>query len=158
LQILASLLKDNWTLIEGKCAVQMGELEHALKLAARILRVVGLREQAPVVAAAAAEMRLRAFTLFSCAYDDARRAVIFLRWHEGDADTIAPSLYAGRSNGKKKPAANNSQNTPAAAPTTTAGAATPTPPVVAPASLTAGTNDASKPAVVGAPGVGPFMQ
>lgn len=50
LQILASLLKDNWAQIEGKCAVQMAELEHALKLAARILRVVGLREQGPVVA------------------------------------------------------------------------------------------------------------
>lgn len=34
--------------------------------------------------------------MLSRAYDDARRAVTYLRWHEDDADEIAPSLYAGR--------------------------------------------------------------
>ncbi|WP_437907778.1 hypothetical protein WME95_07775 [Sorangium sp. So ce327] len=28
--------------------------------------------------------------------DQTRRAVAYLRWDEGDADTIAPSLYKGR--------------------------------------------------------------
>jgi len=36
------------------------------------------------------------------AYDEARRAVVFLRWHQDDADTITPSLYAGRGKGKGK--------------------------------------------------------
>ncbi|WP_437293039.1 hypothetical protein [Sorangium sp. So ce426] len=30
------------------------------------------------------------------AYDQTRRAIAYLRWNEGDADTIAPSLYKGR--------------------------------------------------------------
>ncbi|WP_438004954.1 hypothetical protein [Sorangium sp. So ce321] len=30
------------------------------------------------------------------AYDQTRRAVSYLRWNEGDAETIAPSLYKGR--------------------------------------------------------------
>jgi hypothetical protein len=30
------------------------------------------------------------------AYDQTRRAVAYLRWNEGDADAIAPSLYKGR--------------------------------------------------------------
>jgi hypothetical protein len=133
LQILASNLKDNWATISGKCAIEMGELEHALKLAARILRVVGLREQSPAVIAAAADIRTRAFTQFVRAYDNARRAIIYLRWHEGDADIIAPSLYAGRSNGRKKAADANDKPTPAPAPTTAipapnAGTATPAQP------------------------------
>jgi hypothetical protein len=41
-------------------------------------------------------MRQKAFTLFVRAYDEARRAVQYLRAKAGDADSIAPSLYQGR--------------------------------------------------------------
>jgi len=103
LQMLASILKNDWAKVEGRCASQLDEINFALKLAGRMLEIVGRREQGPAIVAAAADMRMRAFTLFTRAYDDARRAVIYLRWNEGDADAIAPSLYAGRSNGRKKP-------------------------------------------------------
>jgi hypothetical protein len=101
-------------------------VEHALKVAAHLLGLTGQKDQSPVVVAAAADMRKRAFTLFSRAYDDARRAIIFLRWHKEDADTIAPSLYASRGGSKKKSNAEESIPAPAAssvqttAPTTTA--------------------------------------
>jgi hypothetical protein len=120
LQILASVLKDSWSVVQGKCAAQPEELDHAAKLAARLLRVVGLKEQGPALIATSADIRARAFTQFTRAYDDARRAVIFLRWHEGDADEIAPSLYAGRSNGRKK--ATEVAATPAVAPAPAANA------------------------------------
>jgi hypothetical protein len=55
-----------------------------------------VREQSPAVVAAASEARLRAFTQLIRLYEDARRAVAYLRAAEGDADTIAPSLYPGR--------------------------------------------------------------
>lgn len=103
LQIQAHVLKDNWERVEGKCATTRVEVEHALKVAAHLLRLAGLKEQSPAVLAQATEIRLRAFTLFTRAYDDARRAVIYLRWHEDDADEIAPSLYAGRRGARKKP-------------------------------------------------------
>jgi hypothetical protein len=156
LQILASLLKDNWSQIEGKCAVQMVELKHALKLAARILRVVGLREQGPAMIAATADMRLRAFTLFTRAYDDARRAVIFLRWHEGDANSIAPSLYAGRGNGRKKATADNGQNPAATSPAVTIASAVPAAGSM-PANTAPSAVSADKPAAVGTPNHGPFV-
>ena len=56
----------------------------------------GLREQGPAVVQDVARIRDQAFTLMMRAYDEVRRAVTFLRWQQGDADTIAPSLYAGR--------------------------------------------------------------
>lgn len=96
LQILASAFRESWARIEGKCALGPADLDHAERLAARLLRVAGLREQGPVQMAATAELRQRAFTAFCRAYDQVRRAVIFLRWSEGDAGSIAPSLYAGR--------------------------------------------------------------
>ena len=54
------------------------------------------------MAAEAAEIRQQAFTLFVNNYDQVRRAISFLRWNEGDVDDIIPSLYAGRSTGKRK--------------------------------------------------------
>jgi len=50
----------------------------------------------PEQVAAATDIRQRVFTLFYNLYDEIRRAVSFLRWHHEDADSIIPSLYAGR--------------------------------------------------------------
>jgi hypothetical protein len=101
LQIQGQVFKDNSSKIEGKCAATVTEVKKSLKLAARLLRLAGQKEQRPVIVAEAADMRKRAFTLFCRAYVDARRVILFLRWYEGDADTIAPSLYAGRGGSKK---------------------------------------------------------
>jgi hypothetical protein len=102
LQIQGQVFKDHWVKIEGKCATTITEVKNGLKLAARLLRLAGQKEQRPIIVAEAADMRKRAFTLFCRAYVDARRVIRFLRWYEGDADTIAPSLYAGRGGSKKK--------------------------------------------------------
>ena len=114
LQIQGQILKDNWVQVEGKCATTLAEVDQALKMAAHLLRLAGQKEQSPAVVATAAEQRKRAFTLFRRAYDDARRAIIFLRWHEEDADEIAPSLYSGRGGSKKKANAEDSIPAPAA--------------------------------------------
>jgi hypothetical protein len=103
LQILSTVMRKNWANIQGKCATDVAELEHAEKVAMRMMSVVAIRQQSPARVAAATEMRARAFTLFSRAYDQVRRTVIFLRWDEDDADAFAPSLYAGRG-GRGKPA------------------------------------------------------
>ena len=99
---LSAMMRDNWPAIAGKTAIQPAELDEAETLADRILTTVGQREQGPAVVAASAEIRQRAFSLFVSAYDHARRAVSFLRWDEDDVDQIAPSLYAGRTTGRRK--------------------------------------------------------
>ena len=99
---LATILRESWSAIEGKTALRQDELSAAEVLAEQLIRAVGVREQAPHVIATSSEMRQRAFTLFVRAYDQARRAVRFLRWDDGDHDAIAPSLYAGRSNGRRR--------------------------------------------------------
>jgi hypothetical protein len=153
LQIQGQVLKDNWAAIEGKCATTIVEVDHALKIAAHLLRLKGQKEQSPAVVAEAADMRTRAFTLFSQAYDDARRAIIYLRWHEDDADTIAPSLYAGRGGTKKKTTADESIPAPAVS----------TVQATTPATTTATTTPATaaNPTNVKAPSTGnngPYMQ
>src|SRR5512132_3793744 len=56
-----------------------------------------MREHGTTVKPAEAAFRkARAFTLFVTADDQGRRAVTYLRWNEGDADSLAPSLYKGR--------------------------------------------------------------
>ena len=93
---LIGLLREHWQAVQGRSALQPDELEHAGELAQQLVTAVGVREQGPVVASAASLLRQQAFTLFMNAYDDARRAVSYLHWTAGDADAIAPSLFAGR--------------------------------------------------------------
>ena len=96
LQQLATTLSENWPKIARKCALRAEELAHANDLATRILRLIAIREQTTTPVAAAADIRARAFTLVIDTYEELRRAVSYLRWYEGDADTIAPSLYGRR--------------------------------------------------------------
>ena len=85
-------------MLENKTLIQPKELKDAQVLADRLISAVGDREQAPAHAVEAAARRQRAFSLFVKAYEQARRAISYVRWEHGHADLIAPSLYSGRGN------------------------------------------------------------
>lgn len=99
--LLVAVLKDNWSKIEGKCAIARHELDRAADLAAHLHEALGARQETVSGSSEAARLRDRAFSLFARTYDAARRAVTFVRGEAGDADRIAPSLYKGRG-GKKR--------------------------------------------------------
>ena len=99
---LSSLLRNHWSQIGTRTAITPKELDHADDLSEKLLLAVGAREQAPAVIAEVAQLRQRLFTVFVNAYDEARRAISFLRWKENDIEKIAPSLYAGRTTRRAK--------------------------------------------------------
>jgi hypothetical protein len=78
------------------------KLSDAETLADQLISAVGARELASARTVAASDRRQRAFTLFTSAYDQTRRAISYLRWNQGDLDSFAPSLYAGRGNTKRR--------------------------------------------------------
>jgi hypothetical protein len=98
---LVALFEAAWSEVAQKSPVTKAELRRAGALAHEILRSTGegiiLARQRQQVAD---DHRTRAFTLLVDRYDTARRFVTFVRWHEGDADAITPSLWrnSGRSN------------------------------------------------------------
>jgi hypothetical protein len=94
--MLIEAFKEKWSNIEGKVPVTLSALHDAGNRALELLNAVGLKEQGPVSSGEAAMLRQKAFGLFLRAYEDARRAVAYLRHYAGDADEIMPSLYAGR--------------------------------------------------------------
>lgn len=96
---LAALFTAGWSQVENKTPVEPAQVERAAQLGPRILVALGARDQPGTKSADPAdpaERRQRAYTAFVRAYDQCRRAVTFLRWNEGDADEIAPSLFANR--------------------------------------------------------------
>lgn len=64
----------------------------------------------------AADVRQRAFTLFVRTYDELRRAMSYLRWHEDDVDSIIPSLWSGKAQRKRDAADPGPEPTPAPSP------------------------------------------
>lgn len=101
LNVLHHALKESWPQIEGKCAIKLDEIDDALVISERIIRLVGLRDQGTAGVAQATDVRVRAFTKFAIDYDKVRRAIAYLRWNENDADKIAPSLYSGKASRKR---------------------------------------------------------
>lgn len=67
----------------------------AFRFVQRVAERDGVRAGTDPVAIA----RTRAFTYLVRVWDQVRKLVTFVRWHEGDADLIAPSFYAGRTRG-----------------------------------------------------------
>ena len=82
--------------VRARLHVTGEELTAADDLERAITLELGRREQAPAVAAAVSRTRSQAFTLVAGAYDEVRRGVLYVRWHGGDGEALAPSLYAGR--------------------------------------------------------------
>jgi len=87
---LASLFAEAWPSIQGRTAATVEEIERAGELGARLLSAIA--EDAPA-GSTWGDVRQRAFSLFASIYEECRRAIAYLRWHERDAEAIAPSLY-----------------------------------------------------------------
>ncbi len=104
LTALAVLFKASWSKISAKTAVEKSEVDRAEELGPAVMVAIAVRKSGAKSTDAEGQ-RARAFTLLARAYDGCRRAVSYLRWSEGDTDTIAPSLFkkrAGRKPGGKK--------------------------------------------------------
>jgi hypothetical protein len=103
---LSALMGSKWDEIATKTAATAEEVHRAGDLGPLLLAALGVREHsATATPAEAADRKVRAFTLFTVAYDQLRRAMLYLRWNEGDADLLAPSLYKGRGGSRSASAA-----------------------------------------------------
>jgi hypothetical protein len=105
LMMLAGLLWGHWAQIEHKIPLERADLDRANLLSDRIINAVGAREEGPRARAAAAEQRLRNFTLLVRAYEEVRRAIGFFHPKRRELEKIAPSLYTERQRKRRKPSA-----------------------------------------------------
>lgn len=149
---LVALFRERAPALAGKTPVTAEELNKAVRTAEELLAALGEREQAPGNSAAAVLLRQQAFTLFVNTYDQVRRAIGYLRWSTNDAETIAPSLWAGRGKRSTVEADASTASDPTAP--ATGSPATATPPGAAPATTTPTASAA--PIGVGLPGASPF--
>ena len=147
LLLLVFLLQQHWDVIGGRTMSTLEELTEAQVLGRALFDAVNGRERTSGEVIKATSDRSRAFMLLVRAYDEVRRAAVYLRWHEGDADTLVPSLYAGRGGRPaKKETTSNEPPSPV----------TPAAPVVGGASPAAPAP--TKPVIPGQPGGSPFLR
>jgi hypothetical protein len=99
---LCTVFRNDWTRVEGKTPYTPAELHRLGSQALQLVSVLGSREQAPGSPAETTLLRQQAFTLFIRAYENARRAVHYLRGKASDADNIAPSLYSSRTGRRRE--------------------------------------------------------
>src|SRR5262245_20131721 len=93
---LSLLFRQAWSVVQGKTTVVQADCEKADKLGREILGAMGSRLQPngePTTVDQAMDKRARAFTLFQSAYESCRQAAAYLRWQEGDADVLVPSIF-----------------------------------------------------------------
>ncbi|AKF03950.1 hypothetical protein DB32_001099 [Sandaracinus amylolyticus] len=87
--------------VGGKTSLTIETLVDIERVATEMFDTLNARDRGvPRIAGAprisAAELRTRALSHLVSVYDQVRRMLTYVRWAEGDADAIAPSLYAAR--------------------------------------------------------------
>ncbi|AUX42903.1 hypothetical protein SOCE26_043410 [Sorangium cellulosum] len=112
---LAELFRGSWDKVRAKTAVEDAELERAADLGVRLLAALAAKPGKGSAAAPkitdASDRRARAISLVAKAYEECRRAVAYLRWHDGGDGELAPSLLQkprGRRPNSEKAAASAS--------------------------------------------------
>jgi hypothetical protein len=93
LTALANLFRESWGKVSAKTAVEKSEIDRAAELGPAVLVASAAKKHKSTDTES---QRARAFTLLVNAYDACRHALSYLRWKEGDADTLAPSLFKKR--------------------------------------------------------------
>ena len=93
---LSMWIDDHRARLGEHCKLSPAETEQAKRDATAFGVAVKSRKATGAGRSERAMQRARAFTYLLNVYDVARQQVGYVRWHEGDADQIAPSLYAGR--------------------------------------------------------------
>jgi hypothetical protein len=109
---LVAMGREAWPQIQGKTAITLADLDEAESLADQLLTAVGEREQLPAETAPSKEILRAAFTLFMRAYAELRRAALYVRFHEDDADKFVPPLTAGRKRKGSEPPAPEADEIP----------------------------------------------
>jgi hypothetical protein len=85
-----------------KLPITAEQIARADYLATRLLEGAGTRRATPAEVAEAELIQLQAFTCLMMAYDEARAIVKLLRRRQGDAEEIAPSPFAGRTQPRRQ--------------------------------------------------------
>lgn len=96
---LGRLFVEIWDRVHGKVFVTRAMVERATVLGGLLNKALAQREieDSPLVPnTGRRHLQAQAFTVFARAYDEARRGVSYLRWREGDAHLLVPSLYPHR--------------------------------------------------------------
>lgn len=126
---LVGMYRSVWDEIRSMCGVTEEDLVRGAVVGPALFGALSRRDN-ELPTSKETGLRLRqAWTLLDRTYEQCQRAVTFLRWNEGDAETFAPSL---RRNGGPRRSTENTAALPANAP---ASAATPPAPAPAPAAL-----------------------
>jgi hypothetical protein len=101
---LVDIFLGRWDDFVDKTPLSRQQLETLRANAERFLKALGSRQANGATAAAAALAQRQAFTLLVRNYTEIRTTLQFLRREQGDAETIAPSLFRcrGRRPGKGK--------------------------------------------------------
>jgi hypothetical protein len=118
---------------------------------------VGQRDRARANASVTGMERSRAYTYFVRSYDRTRKLINFVRWHFGDAEQIAPSIFAGRAR-RSGPNAGDDEVEPSTPSTPVI--ATPVAPVIAAPVVADPATPAEPvtPIAPGLPGADPFIR
>lgn len=134
-----AMYRSAWDEVRSMCGVTEEDLDRAAEVGPALFATLSRRDnELPTPTESGLRLR-QAWTLLDRAYGQCQRAVSYLRWNDGDADTYAPSLR--RNSGTRKPSEHASTPANAATPAATPPSPAPAPVAAAATSPSIGTGE-----------------
>ena len=93
--VLVALFHEVWAVVSHKTPVTVADLDRVERSAQRTLQRLNEREPG-ASRLPAADLHSGAVSKLMRTYGEIRRMLTYVRWWNGDADSIAPSLWSGR--------------------------------------------------------------
>ncbi len=114
---LSELFDEAWPKVKNKSPVEHEHVKHAGHLGRQLLGLIAVHEAGSTNSSPeqVAERRQRAYTLLVRAYDETLRAVSYLRWKEGDAESFVPAAFKAKAVRKARNADGSTATPPPAA-------------------------------------------
>jgi len=95
---LTDLLDQGWDRFAAKTPLVRADIDRARAVALELVEALGV-----IVPDDAASLRAAIWTLLARHYEEVRRALVYLRWREGDADRLVPPLASFRRSARSAP-------------------------------------------------------
>lgn len=102
LMYIARLFAQRWATLGSKTHIVEADWNEAREVGHALFKALQRRDQQSSARDAMVALKNKARVVMATRWDRCRRALTYLRWDEGDANELAPSLFAARM--KRKPA------------------------------------------------------
>lgn len=101
---ICSVFRENWAVVSAEIGNKVSHVSAAMESANKLIKAIARAAEVKELAKGTSLMRAAAWKLAYASFKEVERGIAYLRFHQGDADALVPSVFDRSSSGRRKDA------------------------------------------------------